>query len=52
MPAKKRIGGEGRRTVWPWSDRGRSSTTRESVIADLERLRAWLDARFREVVRL
>ena len=38
MPAKKRVGGEGRTLSWPWSDRGRSAVTRESVRADLIRL--------------
>jgi hypothetical protein len=27
---------------WPWSDRGRSAVTQESVVADLARLKALL----------
>jgi len=34
---------------WPWSDRGRSAVTRESVQADIARLAALLPASMRPV---
>lgn len=52
MPAARRAGNEGRCIEWPWDDRGRSAVTRESVLADIERLRAWLEPRFFVLVRL
>ena len=52
MPAAKRTGAEGRRVVWPWADRGRSAVTPKSVRDDIEKLRAWLEPRFFEVVKL
>ena len=42
MPAKKRVGGEGRRVEWPWSDRGRSALTAEDVRKSLEALAAFM----------
>lgn len=46
-PKKRRRGG----TVvqWPWSDRGRSAVTRESVQDDIEKLAALLPAVMRPV---
>ena len=44
MPATKRRGHEGRTLLWPWTDRGRSAVTPESVRADMEALRAMVKA--------
>ena len=52
MPAAKRAGHEGRRVVWPWSDRGRSKVTAKKVRDDIEALRRMLEPRWFEVVRL
>lgn len=45
MGLRKRQGHEGRRIVWPWSDRGRSGYAAADVMRELERLRAWIDVR-------
>lgn len=42
MAAPKRAGHEGRTVTWPWSDRGRSAVTAESVLADIDALRFWV----------
>jgi hypothetical protein len=55
MAATKRRGHEGRRVVWPWSDRGRSAVTRESVERDIAELASRVDvniARAAGLVRL
>lgn len=49
MPATKRGNAmRGKAVQWPWSDRGRSSVTRESVRADLIRLGAMVAQGMRE----
>jgi hypothetical protein len=45
VPVAHRAGHEGRVTLWPWSDRGRSRLTRTDVIASLRALAD--DARMR-----
>jgi hypothetical protein len=50
MPANKQGNRmRGRVVQWPWSDRGRSAVTRESVQADIVRLAALLPASMRPV---